>query len=106
MSNPLYKVNDVVYLKEAAASGLLESYNIAAVSSKSDGVGWMYALTMRRASDHQPATIGERISYQSERFLYFEESELITICVALELVETNLTQRLVVVEQLKTAYNC
>lgn len=89
---PLYGIGDVVYLRESANLGFLESVRIASVNRQTNEV-WTYTVSLTGKLPASPL-FGERITHQPERTLFFEESELLLECDALELAETHLITRL------------
>lgn len=96
---PLFEVGDIVYIRESAALGFLEAYRISSVL-RATSEEWVYSINIIRRPG-VPPLFGERISHQPERVLYFNESELVTKCEALELIENHLTDRLATVQQLR-----
>lgn len=81
-----YSPGEVVYLRESAALGFLESVRI---SGAHIGVnGWLYTVSANSA----PLTSGahfDRRSQISTQTLYYSEDEFLILCDALLLVEIN-----------------
>lgn len=98
---PLFEVNNIVYVRESAALGFLEAYRISSVL-RASGDEWVYSINIIRRPG-TPPLFGERISHQPEGVLYFNESELISKCEALELIEDHLTSRLSTIQQLRAS---
>lgn len=92
ISQPLYEEGDVVYLRESAALGFLEAVRIGGITHSSQG--WLYVVESRVPQPRAAAHIGDRITAVHGKPLYFSESEFVTHCDALDLVEANLSTQL------------
>lgn len=89
-SQPLFNVDDVVYLLESAkVAGSLEKYKVQQIRSVSLSNGrtkWKYSLEVKsRNYLDERQTVGDRNDLRNPKFLEFEESELGTLCDALDL---------------------
>lgn len=91
-TQPLYDLNDVVYLKESAALGFLEAVTIGGIRLTSEG--WSYTIKARASLPQAPSFMGDRISAVHGATLYFSEDEFVDKCDALALVEANLQRQL------------
>lgn len=100
MSNS-FNVNDVVYLKESAESGYLESFKVSSVSMNTTGQ-WVYTFEMT-VGPRITSTFGEKITRREHTTLYYNESELLSMCDALDLVETYLERRLAQIRALRSS---
>lgn len=89
---PLYKINDVVYLKESAALGFLEAVRISGVTKTS--TTWLYTVYAGRMGAIAPSHFGDRKSMTEANFLNFTEDEFVTECEALTLTQANLQNQL------------
>ena len=85
---PLYKNNDVVYLKESAALGFLEAVRISGVARINST--WLYTVYAGRMGAIAPSHFGDRISLTEANILNFTEDEFVNECEALTLSEANL----------------
>ncbi len=86
MTNPLYDMSTTVYLRESAALGKLEPMRINGIHLGQ--AGWMYSVG---AAMSPPSAGGplDRRSNVNTAVLYYSESEFLTLCDALVLVEAN-----------------
>lgn len=96
---PSYSVGDVVYLRESAGLGFLEAVRISEVRSRSSE--WIYSI-QARASQPNSVSYGDRISHVNGQVLYFSESELISQCEALTIMEAAVSANLIKIQQMKT----
>jgi len=87
MSSPKYEINEVVYLKESAAIGFLESVRISGIHRFNDT--WIYTIVAGVNNPQHPPVYGDRISHVNNQTLYFSEDEFVTHCDALLLAEAN-----------------
>lgn len=103
MAEPLFELNSTVYLKESAAAGFLEAVKVDTVQKRA--TEWVYSV---RFNPKLPtsALFGDRITYHNPGVVYYNESELVSYCDALELVENNLTSRLAEAQRLRAAAEC
>jgi len=102
MSNPLYKINDVVYLKESAALGFLEPMKISGIVSGATSK-WLYIIEAKIKNPAPVAHFGDRIGHVADTNLYFTEDELIVLCDALTLAEANAKRQLLNIQLQKDA---
>lgn len=89
---PLYKNNDVVYLKESAALGFLEAVRISSVYRTNSE--WLYTVYAGRMGAVAPSHFGDRISLTGANILSFTEDEFVNECEALTLSQANLQRQL------------
>jgi hypothetical protein len=82
-TTPTHKIGDVVYLKESAALGFLETVLIKRISSTVDGT-WNYGIDVA-VRPSQGGTYGDMIGGTTMRQVVYSEAELITKCEALQL---------------------
>lgn len=89
---PKYKIGDVVHIAESASLGELDAYKIGAINQKSPGV-WVYKIYIEK---RPPAsqTVEDRVDLRYAQQLYFEESELIDLCPAVDLAINNVQARI------------
>lgn len=89
---PLFGDNEVVYLREMAETvGRLESYRITSLKWRNDLKQWLYGMFIHRRPGRN-MTIGDRGDLTKEFALFYPESELCTICEALPLAVSYMTQ--------------
>ncbi len=100
MAQPLYGIGDTVYLAESAGIGFLEAMTISAVTMSTGG--WVYNIVFGPKLP-APPTFGDRIGYQADRVLYYDESEFMTFCDAADVIERVLQQRLTEIKQQRDA---
>ncbi len=96
MSTPNYSPGDIVYLKESASIGMLETMMVSGVHLTS--AGWLYTFRTRRAQPTIPTTFGDRISFTTGAVLYFSEDEMLTKCEALALAEAAIQRSLTAIQ--------
>lgn len=99
MNIPAYGVGEVVYLRESAALGILEAVRISEVRSRSGN--WIYSIQARASQPVASSTYGDRISQVTGQVLYFDESELITQCAALDIMEATVLSNLMKIQEMK-----
>lgn len=87
MATPAYEIGDSVYLRESAALGFLEHYNIASIYQPS--LGRIIYYMVPNPARERGATFGDQITHMSRPILYFEEDELITYAEAIQLAKAN-----------------
>ncbi|MEM3000680.1 MAG: hypothetical protein QXP41_00610 [Candidatus Nitrosocaldus sp.] len=91
-ATPKFRINDVVYLVESAALGELEAYRIGALRQHTDG-DWIYDIYI----DQKPPaeqTVGDRIDLKTTVDASFHESDLATLCEALNIAIYNVQSRI------------
>jgi len=93
MSNPLYAVGDVVYLRSSAALGFIEAVKISNVMSSAVGT-WLYSIRYSTRNPGHAAAMGDRISLVHNQTVFYTEDEFVPHCTALEMAETNLEAQL------------
>lgn len=84
---PTYQEGDQVYLRESAALGFLEAVTISGIR-RINGK-WAYAIRAGMARPYAATTYGDRTSLVNGATLFFTESELISVCDALDLAIAN-----------------
>ena len=91
MADPLFNINDAVYLRSSAGVGYLESYIIDNIIKR--GSKWLYHIFL---SEFKPAaqTYSDKNIFASTSNLFFDESELVDYCDALVLARTSLDRRI------------
>ena len=102
-TNPIFNVDDVVYLRESAALGFLEALKIGEIRSSADNYVWLYGIAAKTSGVQVPAQFGDRINLAPEATLYFTEEELVTVCDALTLSEENLKRQLASIQLQKSS---
>lgn len=91
MSKPKFAIGEIVYLAEPAASGELEAYRISSV--RKTGNNWIYSVDINQKPPAEQ-TVGDRIDLKSPLSFLFEETELITLCEALDSAILSLESRI------------
>lgn len=87
MAAPRFKIGEVVYLVESAALGELEAYKIGALKQTSPDI-WVYQIFIEQKPPTEQ-TVGDRIDLKEPRDLFYEESELFTVCEAIQTAINN-----------------
>lgn len=100
--NPTYATGDVVYLRESAALGCLESYVISGVYSRNGS--WIYTIAVNPRIIPSQFSFGERRSMVDTHILQFEECEFVDYCAALDMAEQYLVSQLALIRSKKN--NC
>ena len=93
MSLPQYQVEDIVYLRESALVGSIESYRISEVRQDPSG-DWFYKISVNPRLPIGTATIGDRITLDQSYDFELAEDALIDYCGALALAITAATSNL------------
>ncbi len=96
-TTPLYRRGESVYLRSSAEIGKLDSFKITSIRQVQSG-RWIYEISISKKPPHH-ALIGD--SYDSrinERSIFYAESELITICEALDIVVNNFQRQITTLE--------
>lgn len=101
MSNPIYKHGDVIYLRESAMLGFLESYEISGIEFNPGSNQWVYKISVRYK--HPASTSIDANQLQPVRQLYFREAELINLCEALDIAITETENRLTKLKDVRNA---
>ena len=93
MSQPKYKINNTIYLRESAMLGFIESYKVNGIIYDSHTSQWMYQINIKNRG---PATslMVDRVDLRAQESLYFKESELIEFCEAINLAISEAEQRI------------
>jgi len=91
-NTPLYKINDVVYLRESAALGFLEAVRISGISKINSS--WLYTVHAGRMGAIAPTHFGDRISMTQGNILNFTEDEFVSEYDAMALSQANLQRQL------------
>jgi len=91
---PLYEAGSVVYLKESAILGFIESYVIDNVGRSGNGDGWIYTIQVSPARPASAPHYGERRSLVNGATMFFKECEFVSIHDALLLAEAYLKEQL------------
>ena len=90
---PLYRRDDVVYLRESALIGKLESFKITSLKQIQDG-RWVYQIDIGKKPPDQ-GLIGDSFDGRiSEPSIFYTESEFVDICDALEIICNRLNQQI------------
>ena len=86
---PLYSLGQSVYLKESAAVGFLETYKVGRILLNPQNNAWCYGFEITSRPPTAIPTVTDQVNLNySGRHLYFDESELVTYCTALQLAQT------------------
>jgi hypothetical protein len=84
---PLYNIGDIIYLKESAAIGKLESYRIDNIIFDSSVSLWMYQVDVRQRGS-ESRTVLDAYNLSQRRILFFKEPEVGTFC---DVIDTAIT---------------
>ncbi len=103
MATTLYNIGDVVYLRESAGLGFLESIKVSAIYIPTTTRVVYYSTTYK--NNPCSVTFGDRITHVDNPLMYFEEDELITYELALSLVEANTSAKLAQIQRLQGGTN-
>lgn len=93
MSLPQYQVDDIVYLRESALVGSIESYRISGVRQDPSG-SWLYMISVEPRSPVSTTTVGDRNTLSRSYDFELAEVELTDYCSALALAITAATSNL------------
>jgi hypothetical protein len=93
-SNPKYKIGDVVYLRESAMLGFIESYQVGGIRIDPRYNKWTYEIYIRPRGPETSTVIDMATLRNINEKLAFMEDELIEFCDALAYAITNTTNRL------------
>lgn len=102
---PTFSVGETVYLRASAEKGFLEFYRIEEIRHSGSGYVYFLKIRPRRAMDELP-TVGDRNTLKQSGGLRFTESELITVCEALELKKDYHTTQLANANAELAKYDC
>ena len=102
-ADPIFNVNDIIYLRESAALGFLEAMKIGEVRSNANDSAWVYGITTKITGARAPSKFGDRINLAPTATMYFTEDELVTVCDALTLSEENLKRQLASIQLQKNS---
>jgi len=95
MGDPLYKLNDAIYLEESATLGFLESYRVDGIEYDTESGQWLY-LAVIRMNGPETDTVIDSYNLRKIQRLRFGENKITDICGALDLaiakLQANLTQ--------------
>lgn len=102
MSAPTYEIDDVVYLRESAMAGFIESYRVTAIEFEPKTNQWLYKMAIRHSGPETSTVVD---SYALHRFetLRFRESELVTLCEALDMAIIKTEERLAYLQGIKSS---
>ena len=98
---PLYDIGQIVYLRESAALGFLESYAIKEMKYEPTGK-LVYTLVTSLKAPEANQTIGDRITGQQVLPIRFYEEDLVEYAEAIELCIANLQAQLTALQNLQS----
>lgn len=101
--NPIYKVNDVVYLIESAKVGFVESYRVSEVRQDSTGA-WLYKISVNPRAPIGGPTFGDRLTLKTSLDFELRESELCDYCTALNFALIAARAQVIRLEALKSTH--
>lgn len=90
---PKYSPGDTVYIKSSAQKGFLESYRVEEVRHSGSRYEYLLKIKPRRFND-ELQSVGDRNTLQQSGGLKFRETQLITVCEALEFKKAYLENQL------------
>lgn len=90
---PIYRRDDVVFLKESALIGKLESYKITSLKQIQDG-RWVYQVDINKKPPHRGLVGDSFDSRTSEPSLYFTEIDFVSVCEALDIIVSRLNKQI------------
>lgn len=91
-TGPLHKINDVVYMNEAANLGELDAFKVGAMHQVHPGK-WVYQIFIeKRPPDSQ--TVEDRDDLRFTRQMFYDEAELLTLCPAVSAALHNVQHRM------------
>jgi hypothetical protein len=100
MAAPRYTKDDIVYIAASADKGTIESFKVAAVSQRPDGL-WYYTFFIAQRPPTKLGTIGDRITKKRSYNIELAESDLTSLDDALNRAEVYLKAQLAVVQAYK-----
>lgn len=101
---PQWSVDDVVYLRESAAIGFLESYKITNIVWDTSYSRWLYEVDIRHRGT-EPNTVIDAHNLRRVEVLTLGENDLISLGDALDLAIINTEQRLKYLRTQKEHYD-
>lgn len=101
---PRWSVGDVVYLKESAMIGFIESYKITNIAWDPQWNRWVYMVDIKHKGAESTSVIDMYDLRRSET-LRFIEDDLISCVEALDLAIINLKERLKYLQNKRDALN-
>jgi hypothetical protein len=90
---PKFKINDLVYLKSSAATGVLESYRVSQILQTSASSYWQYKIAIRKKYATSQ-TVEDVVDLQTEQPFILDEGDLLTGCEAAAIMVANAQKRL------------
>lgn len=95
---PLHRRDDVVFLKESALLGKLESYKIISLKQTQDG-RWVYQVDIGKKPPDR-GLIGDSFDGRiQESSIYFTEIDFVSLCEALDIITSRLTRQIASLQQ-------
>jgi hypothetical protein len=91
---PIYSITDIIYLRESAVLGFIESYRVDGIKYDNETGQWIYQIAIRSRGPSVSTVIDHNDLREHHEILMFREDELVTFCEALELAIQNTTERL------------
>ena len=101
-SQPLYQVDQEVYVRSSAARGMVESLFISGVYQR--GTGWMYTIRTGRRAPYSPHIYGNQQDLALSGTLYLSEDELILKCQAYHMAEVQAKLAYLRVRNMRLSY--
>lgn len=101
-NNPAYSSGDVVYLRESAALGFIESYQIDGIYYDNTNRQWIYTIDVRHRGP-APSTTIDRVDLRNRERLRFREDELVGFCEAIQLAIDETENRLSKLQSIRDA---
>lgn len=92
MTAPRFKINDLVYLKSSAATGMLESYRVSQILQTSASSSWKYKIAIRKKYATSQ-TVEDQVDLQTEQPFILDETDLLTGCEAAVIMVANAKKR-------------
>lgn len=92
-NTPKYAIDEVIYLRESAMLGFIESYKIDGIEFDNRIKQWIYKIQIRQRGP-SPNTIIDRADLRHFEVLRFREDELMTFCDAIDIAISKAEERL------------
>jgi len=90
---PLWSVDDIVYLRESAVIGFIESYKVTGIRFDQQWNRWIYEIAIKHRGT-EPSSVIDMYNLRHKEVLSLGENDLIDLASALDLAIVNTEQRL------------
>lgn len=102
MAAPQFNIDDIVYLRDSAVIGYIESYRVSGIRQDAS-LMWVYSIAIPQRPPVNNATYGDRVTLKKSEDFELPESALVTYCEALTLAIATMRANLARLEALQSA---